>query len=191
MKEHVRISLRITAALFVVTCVIYPALVWVIGQAAFRDQANGSLIERNGVLIGSELIGQNFASDRFFHPRPSAAGNDGYDGTASGGTNFGPTSRKLLDAINGRIAKYADAKLAGGIPADALTSSGSGLDPHISPENAFLQASRVARASGLPLRKVESLIRNHTEPRFLGIYGEPRVNVLLLNLDIDGMVPKK
>src|SRR5471030_104191 len=126
MVEHIKISLRITIVLLVITCGFYPALVWAIGQVAFRYQANGSLIERNGEPIGSELIGQNFASDRYFHPRPSAAGNDGYDGTASGGTNLGPTSKKLSDAIKDRVSKYSDTKLAGGIPADAVTAPGSG-----------------------------------------------------------------
>jgi K+-transporting ATPase ATPase C chain len=191
MVEHIKISLRITVALLLITCGFYPALVWAIGQVAFRHQANGSLIEQNGKVVGSELIGQNFAGNRFFHPRPSAAGTDGYDGTASGGTNFGPTSKKLLDSINDRVSKYPDTKPAGGIPADAVTASASGLDPHISPENALSQAARVALASGLPLTQVESMIHARTEGRFLGIYGEPRVNVLLLNLDIDKVAPKK
>jgi potassium-transporting ATPase KdpC subunit len=185
MVEHIKISLRITVALLIITCGAYPALVWAIGQVAFNHQANGSLITRNGKVIGSEIIGQNFAGDRFFHPRPSAAGNDGYDGTASGGTNFGPTSKKLLDTIRDRVAKYPDAKPAEGIPADAVTASASGLDPHISPANAFSQSVRVARANAIPIAQLESLIRARTESRFLGIYGEPRVNVLLLNLDID------
>jgi K+-transporting ATPase ATPase C chain len=183
--EHIKISLRITVVLLVITCGLYPALVWGIGQIAFPRQANGSLIVRNGKVIGSELIGQNFAGERYFHPRPSAAGNDGYDGTASGGTNLGPTSKKLRDDIRGRVSKYDSTKLAGGIPADAVTSSASGLDPHISPENALSQSARVARANGLPPAKVEAMIRNRTEGRFLGIFGEPRVNVLLLNLALD------
>jgi potassium-transporting ATPase KdpC subunit len=191
MVEHIKISLRITVALLLITCGFYPALVWAIGQVAFRHQANGSLIERNGKVVGSELIGQNFAGSRYFHPRPSAAGTDGYDGTASGGTNFGPTSKKLLDSINDRVSKYPDTKPAAGIPADAVTASASGLDPHISPENAMSQSARVANAAGLPLTQIESLIHSRTEGRFAGIYGEPRVNVLLLNLDIDKIAPKK
>jgi K+-transporting ATPase ATPase C chain len=191
MVEHIKISLRITLVLLVITCGLYPALVWAIGQVAFRHQANGSLIEEKGKVIGSELIGQNFAGERYFHPRPSAAGNDGYDSTASGGSNLGPTSKKLLDTINDRVTKYADTKPAGGIPADAVTASASGLDPHISPENALSQAARVARATGLTLTQVESMTHARTEGRFLGIYGEPRVNVLLLNLDIDKTAPKK
>src|ERR1700692_4552259 len=191
MLDHIKISLRITVVLLVITCGFYPALVWAIGQVAFRHQADGSLIERNGKVVGSELTGQNFAGTRYFHPRPSAAGNDGYDGTASGGSNLGPTSKKLLDTINGLVTKYPDTKPAGGIPADAVTGSASGLDPHISPENAMSQSARVANATGLPLAQVESMIHARTEGRFLGIYGEPRVNVLLLNLDIDGVAPKK
>ncbi|MGH9810789.1 MAG: K(+)-transporting ATPase subunit C, partial [Terriglobia bacterium] len=171
--------------LLVITCGIYPAVVWGIGQVAFRHQANGSLIVRNGKVIGSELIGQNFAGDRYFHPRPSAAGTDGYDGTASSGTNLGPTSKKLRDDISSRVSKYAGTKPAGGIPADAVTSSASGLDPHISPENAMSQSARVARANGLAPAKVEEMIRARTEGRFLGIFGEPRVNVLMLNLALD------
>jgi len=191
MLDHIKISLRITVVLLVITCGFYPALVWAIGQVAFRHQANGSLITQNGKVIGSELIGQNFAGNRYFHPRPSAAGNDGYDATASGGSNLGPTSKKLRDTISERITKYPDTKSASGIPADAVTASASGLDPHISPENAISQSARVANATGLPLAQVQSMIHSRTEGRFLGIYGEPRVNVLLLNLDIDRMAPKK
>jgi|SRR6266849_8324806 len=184
MKEHLLISIRITVVLLVITCGIYPLAVWAIGQTVFRHNANGSLIVRDGKVIGSEIIGQNFAGERFFHPRPSNAGSDGYDGTASGGTNYGPTSKKLLDSISDRVNKYADVKPADGIPADAVTASESGLDPHISPENAASQSARVARANGLTQSQVDDMIRKRTEGRFLGIYGEPRVNVLLLNLDI-------
>lgn len=191
MLEHIKISLRITVVLLVITCGFYPALVWAIGQVAFRHQADGSLITQNGKVIGSELIGQNFAGNRYFHPRPSAAGNDGYDATASGGSNLGPTSKKLRDTISDRVTKYPDTKPVSGIPADAVTASASGLDPHISPENAMSQSARVANATGLPLAQVQSMIHARTEGRFLGIYGEPRVNVLLLNLDIDRMAPKK
>ena len=184
MKEHLLISIRITVVLLVITCGIYPLAVWAIGQTVFRHNANGSLIVRDGKVIGSEIIGQNFAGERFFHPRPSNAGSDGYDGTASGGTNYGPTSKKLLDSISDRVNKYTDVKPADGIPADAVTASESGLDPHISPENAASQSARVARANGLTQSQVDDMIRKRTEGRFLGIYGEPRVNVLLLNLDI-------
>jgi K+-transporting ATPase ATPase C chain len=184
MKEHLFISIRITIALLVITCGLYPLAVWAIGQTLFHDKANGSLIVRNGRVIGSQIIGQGFAGDRFFHSRPSSAGADGYDGTASGGSNYGPTSKKLLDSLRDRVTKYGDTKPAEGIPADAVTASESGLDPHISPQNAASQSARVARANGLPQGKVDAMIRNHTEGRFLGIYGEPRVNVLELNLEL-------
>lgn len=181
MKEHVLVSLRMTIGLLVLTCGVYPFAVWAVGQAVFSRPANGSLIERNGRVIGSELIGQNFTADRFFHSRPSAAGKDGYDPTASGGTNLGPTSLKLRDSIASAVKTF---DVHGNVPADAVTSSGSGLDPHISPENAYLQAPRVARANHMSQEAVESLIRARTEERFAGIFGEPRVNVLLLNLDL-------
>jgi potassium-transporting ATPase KdpC subunit len=178
MKNHIVVSLRITLALLVITCGIYPALVWAVGQIAFRHQANGSLVTRNGRVIGSELIGQRFDGDRYFHSRPSAVD---YDGSNSGGSNLGPTSKKLRD----RIA--ADVKAAGGgtsLPADAVTTSASGLDPHISPAYALLQAPRVARANHLPLDRVRAMINARTEERFIGVFGEPRINVLLLNLDL-------
>ena len=185
MRQHIFISIRITIILLVITCGFYPAMVWGIGQVAFRRQANGSLIVRKGRVIGSELIGQSFTGERFFHPRPSAAGTDGYDGTASGGTNLGPTSQKLRDAIMKNVQGYRETRPTAGIPADAVTTSASGLDPHISPENAFSQAARVARANGLPVGAMRGLVARHIEGRFLGIYGEPRVNVLLLNLGIE------
>jgi K+-transporting ATPase ATPase C chain len=178
MKDHLVISIRMTIVLLIITCGIYPAAVWAVGQLAFHHQANGSLITRNGRVIGSELIGQAFTSDRFFHPRPSAAGKDGYDPTATGGTNFGPTSKKLRDAIAQAVGGRTD------VPADAVTSSASGLDPHISPANAYAQAERVARANRMTIDAVRVLIAKHSKGRFLGIYGEPRVNVLMLNLEL-------
>ena len=181
MKDHIVVSLRITVVLLVITCGIYPALVWLVGQVAFRHQANGSLITRNGRIIGSELIAQNFASDRYFHSRLSAID---YDGANSGGSNLGPTSKKLAERIAGDVQKSG----ARPLPADSVTTSGSGLDPHISPENAFLQAQRVAAARKVDEQRLRALISKRTEPRFLGVYGERRVNVLLLNLDLDGGV---
>jgi potassium-transporting ATPase KdpC subunit len=178
MKTHILISIRITFALLVITCGIYPLAVWAIGQAAFRDQANGSLIKRNGKVIGSELIGQSFTSERYFHPRPSSSN---YDPSASGGTNLGPTSAKLRDSIASAVKAY---DIHTNVPADAVTASCSGVDPHISPANAAAQAARVARANKLPLQEVQRLIARHTEERWLGVYGEPRVNVLLLNLEL-------
>jgi K+-transporting ATPase ATPase C chain len=178
MKQHLFISLRITVALLVITCGIYPAVVWGIGQLAFPHQANGSLIRRNGHVIGSELIGQNFTAARYFHSRPSFVN---YDPSASGGSNLGPTSRKLAE----RIA--ADAQALGGknIPADAVTTSASGVDPHISPANAMQQLHRVATARGMDEARLRAIVAQHTEGRFFGIFGEPRVNVLLLNLALD------
>lgn len=178
MKEHIVIAVRTTLVLLILVSGIYPAAVWAIGQVAFRDEANGSLITRDGNVIGSSLIAQPFTSDRYFHSRPSAVD---FNAQASGGSNLGPTSQKLRD----RIADDAK-KLAGQtIPPDAVTTSGSGLDPHISPEYAMLQVARVANARGLEETRVRALVGQHTEGRFLGIYGEPRVNVLLLNLALD------
>ena len=176
MKNHVVVSIRMTAALLVITCGIYPLAVWAIGQAAFREKANGSLIERNGKVIGSALIGQQFTSDRYFHPRPSASD---YDAAYSGGTNLGPTSKKLRDRIAAGLHGDRD------VPADAVTASASGLDPHISPANARRQSARVARARRIDENALRALVEAHTESRFLGVFGEPRVNVLLLNLALD------
>ncbi|HVR41232.1 MAG TPA: K(+)-transporting ATPase subunit C, partial [Thermoanaerobaculia bacterium] len=153
MKQHIVISLRITLVLLVITCGIYPVVVWGIGQLAFRDKANGSLIVRDGKIIGSSLIGQTFTSDRYFHSRP-----DPHDAMASGGSNLGPTSKKLRD----RIAVVAEKN----IPADAVTTSASGLDPHISPDNALMQIPRVAKARGLDEARIRALVEQHTEHRF-------------------------
>ncbi|HKB81355.1 MAG TPA: K(+)-transporting ATPase subunit C [Thermoanaerobaculia bacterium] len=177
MKETI-IAIRMTLVLLVVVSGIDPAAVWAVGQLAFPNRANGSFVVRDGRRIGSELIGQPFTSPRFFHPRPSAAGKDGYDPRASGGTNLGPTSKVLRDAIAARIGGRTN------VPADAVTASASGVDPHISPANAYGQAARIARANAIPESEVRALIDRHIEGRFLGIYGEPRVNVLKLNLDL-------
>ena len=160
----------------------------------FPAKANGSLIiDRNGTVRGSALLAQNFTSDKYLQPRSSAAGT-GYDATSSSGTNFGPTSQKLADSVKAAVAAYRTANgLAtdASVPADAVTSSGSGLDPHISVANAELQAQRVAKARGLPLEALRTLIARHTEGRDLGILGEPGVNVLQLNLALDQLVPAK
>ncbi|HLJ74175.1 MAG TPA: K(+)-transporting ATPase subunit C [Thermoanaerobaculia bacterium] len=172
------VSIRMTVVLLIIVSGIYPLAVWAVGQLAFNHQANGSLIVRNGKVIGSEIIGQNFTSDRFFHPRPSAAGKDGYDPTASGGTNFGPTSKKLRDAIAAAVGTRRN------VPADEVTASASGVDPDISPANAYGQVPRVAKANHRSEADVRALVDRHIESRFLGIYGEPRVNVLALNLEL-------
>jgi len=185
---EIRSAVLSTLALAVVCCGLYPLLVYGLGQALFRDKANGSLIvDSTGAVLGSRLLGQPFAGDRYFHPRPSAAGN-GYDPTSSGGSNLGPTSRKLRDAIAQNILDYrAENGLPTNapVPADAVTMSGSGLDPHISPENAELQAPRVARARHLNEDTVRALIPRYTQEPDLGFLGDPGVNVLLLNLALD------
>jgi len=239
MSKQLKVGFLMMITMTVITGVVYPALVTLLAQAAFRDQANGSLVSLHGQVVGSRVIGQNFTRAEYFHPRPSAAGQ-GYDATASGGTNLGPTSAKLFngatklddakheivdfDGIKVRIVHYA---LENGIafdsstpldafrnargdlddvalikafndeksplmfvpktalPADAVTASASGLDPHISPRNAELQAGRVAKARGVPIEQVQAVVAEHTQPRTLGFLGEPTVNVLELNLALD------
>jgi potassium-transporting ATPase KdpC subunit len=174
--------------LALILCGVYPFLVWGIAQATFPRQAGGSLIQTGGKVVGSSLIAQRFTGPAYFHPRPSAAGQ-GYDAANSGGSNLGPTSKKLIDTVKERVADYRKMNtLAPAIlvPVDAVTASGSGLDPHISLQNALLQAPRVAKARQIHESAVLDKIATHTEGRELGIFGEPRVNVLLLNLDLDG-----
>jgi K+-transporting ATPase ATPase C chain len=192
MLSELRRAIFATLALVVVCCGLYPLIVFGIGQALFRDKANGSLIvDAGGVVRGSRLIGQPFTADKYFHPRPSSAGN-GYDPTSSGGSNLGPTSQKLRDAIAQNITDYRTQNgmtTNAAVPADAVTGSASGLDPHISLENARLQAERVAKARGLSLDKVRELIQQNTDPADLGILGDAGVNVLRLNLALDGVAP--
>jgi K+-transporting ATPase ATPase C chain len=191
MKEiiaEIRGAVMATLVLAVVCCGIYPLVVYGIGTALFRDKAEGSLLhDAKGNVIGSSLIGQNFSADKYFHSRPSAAGN-GYDATSSGGSNLGPTSKKLADSIAQNIADYRSQNGLGTndpVPADAVTSSASGLDPHISVANAEIQAKRVAKARNMPFPEVQALIGTHTDRPGLGILGEPGVNVLELNLALD------
>jgi len=183
-------SILLTLVFAVLLCGVYPLVVWAGGQALFGDKANGSLIvDKDGTVRGSALLAQNFSSDKYFQPRPSAAGT-GYDASASSGTNLGPTSQKLADSIKAAVAAYRTANgLAAEVPvpADAVTSSGSGLDPHISITNAQLQASRVAKARSLSLERVQALVVAHTADRDLRIFGEPSVNVLLLNRALDAV----
>ena len=188
IRAHLRPAIALTALFIAGTGLAYPAAVTGLAQLLFPRQANGSLVSgKNGAPMGSELIGQPFAGPTYFHPRPSAAGA-GYDATASGGTNRGPSDRKLADTlIAGAVAAAmaTDGATMGGVPADYATSSASGLDPHISPANAALQVGRVARARGVTAAVVRALVATHTEHRQFGLLGEPRVNVLLLNVALD------
>ena len=188
MLSELRVAVVAVFSLAVVLCGAYPLVVWVISQGLFPHEAGGSLIQRGGTLVGSELIAQNFSRPKYFHPRPSAAGEAGYDGANSGGTNLGPLSKKLAESVKKRVEAY---RFENGlppdlpVPADAVTASGSGLDPHISLKNAFLQAPRVAQARGIGTEVIERIIRANTEGRDFGVFGEPRVNVLKLNLELD------
>jgi K+-transporting ATPase ATPase C chain len=185
---EIRISLMATATLAIILCGIYPLTVWLLAQGLFPSKANGSLVVRSGRTIGSALLSQGFTDPKYFHPRPSAAG-DGYDAMHSGGSNLGPTSKKLIDMVRKRVDEYRkENHLAPEVlvPADAVTASASGLDPHISLKNALLQAPRVAGVRGLREEVILKEIKIHTEARDLGIFGEPGVNVLMLNLALDG-----
>jgi len=191
MKElfsEIRGAIVSTLVLAIVCCGLYPLVVFGISQALFRNKANGSLIlDNDSAVRGSKLLAQGFTADRYFHPRPSAAGN-GYDAANSGGSNLGPTSQKLNDAIKDRVDAYRKENglsESESVPADAVTSSGSGLDPHISARNAEVQAARIAKARGLSVKQVRDLIQQHTESRDLGLLGDPHVNVLTLNLALD------
>jgi K+-transporting ATPase ATPase C chain len=183
-----RIAAAATLLLALVLCGVYPLVVWAIAQGLFPQEAGGSLVQQSGQTVASELIAQSFSSSEYFHPRPSAAGEAGYDAAGSSGSNLGPISKKLLDAVKERVAAY---RTANGlppealVPADAVTASGSGLDPHISVANARLQAPRIARERGRGEDEIKKLVRAHTESRDLGIFGEPRVNVLKLNLALE------
>jgi K+-transporting ATPase ATPase C chain len=188
MRRQLAPALVVFLALTLLTGVAYPLAVTGVAQVAFPGRADGSLIERDGRVVGSRLIGQSFAGARYFHPRPSAAG-EGYDAMASSPSNLGPTNEDLIRAVRERRATYRrenDLRAGQRVPIDAVTASGSGLDPDISPTNARLQAARVARARGLELNDVLALIEEHTDGRSLGFLGEPGVNVLELNLALDG-----
>jgi K+-transporting ATPase ATPase C chain len=189
LKNQLRPAILVTIVLMVITGLVYPGLVTGIAQLLFPRQANGSLVEQNGHLVGSGLIGQRFARAEYFHARPSAAGA-GYDDTLSAGTNKGPTDVKLADTLIAQAVDSAvklDAAVRGRVPADLATASGSGLDPHISPASALLQVARVARARGLDTAVVRALVEGHVDGRQFGFLGEPRVNVLLLNLALDSL----
>ena len=187
MFKQIIPGLRITLALTVLTGLLYPGVVTGLSQVLFNRQANGSLIVKDGRVIGSSLIGQNFTKPGYFHARPSSAGNDGYDASSSSGSNLGPTSQKLIDRVKADIATFRkeNPDYDGPIPADMLTASGSGLDPDISPASAHAQAARIAKARGVGLEQVNRLIDETTQAPSLGILGDPRVNVLRLNMALD------
>ena len=187
MKKELLIALRMSVVTLVLTGLAYPLLVTGLAQALFADQANGSLLRRDGLVVGSSLLAQGFKSPAYFQPRPSAAGTDGYDAAASGGSNLGPTSQKLADRVAADLTRLQaeNPHPPGPVPAELVTTSGSGLDPHLSPQAARWQLPRVAAARGVPEVVVEKLLAARIEPRTLGLLGEPRVNVLLLNLDLD------
>ena len=188
--RHLRTAVLMLVVLTVLLGLVYPLVMTGIAQVLFPYQANGSLIkDANGNVIGSALLAQNFTKPEYFHPRPSAAGTDGYDATSSGGSNLGPTNQKLIDSVRDRATAYrqenglaADAQ----VPVDAVTTSASGLDPDISQANAALQTQRVAQARGMSPQAVQQLVDQYTEGRTFGFLGEPRVNVLKLNLALDG-----
>jgi len=186
--KNLKISILITIVTTLLLGVIYPAAVTGLAQLIFPAQANGSLISVNGRIVGSRLIGQAFSSPGYFRSRPSAAGS-GYDAGNSGGSNLGPTNKALIDRVNGDVQKLQAENPNMAVPMDLVTTSGSGLDPHISPAAAAFQASRVARERSMNESEVASLIAKHTEGRQLGFLGEPRVNVLELNLDLDSVHP--
>ena len=187
MRRQLLPALLAFVAFTVILGLIYPLAITGISQVGFSAKANGSLVKRDGVVVGSSLIGQTFTAARYFHPRPSAAG-DGYDASSSSASNLGPSNPTLIKDVGARIAAYRrENGLAAGapVPVEAVTSSGSGLDPHISPSDARIQAVRVARERNLPLSDVLLLVQQHTDGRTLGFLGEPGVNVLELNLALD------
>lgn len=193
MWQQLGTGFKMMLVLTVLTGLLYPGVVTGLCQVFFPARANGSLVVANGHAIGSELIGQNFKKPEYFQPRPSAAGNDGYDPTASGASNLGPTSQKLADRVKDSVASFRknNPDYTGPIPADLVTASGSGLDPDISPASAEAQAARIAKARGVPVEQVRNLIAGHTQGRDLGFMGDPRVNVLEINLALDQAAPPR
>jgi potassium-transporting ATPase KdpC subunit len=191
MRQNLRIAVLMTLLTTVLFGLLYPLAVTGLGQLFFPSQANGELIKKNAQIVGSRLIGQPFSSDLYFHPRPSAAGN-GYDPVAGSGgaSNLGPTNRQLLDRVKGDVEKLHAENPNVPIPVDLVTTSGSGLDPDISPAAAEFQIPRVAKARHVTEKQIQALVAKHTLGRQFGIFGEPRVNVLELNLDLDATYPK-
>jgi K+-transporting ATPase ATPase C chain len=190
MKKNLIISILYTLVTTVALGIVYPLVVTLLAKVPMKAKADGQLITRNGVVVGSRIIGQTFTGPAYFHPRPSAAGN-GYDATNSGGTNYGPTNQKLVDRVKGDVATLQAENPGKPIPIDLVTTSGSGLDPHISPAAAEFQIPRVAKARGITEDQLGSLVQEHTDARQFGFLGEPRVNVLELNLALDDKYPLK
>ncbi len=193
MWKQIAPAFRMTLVFTVMTGLLYPCLVTGLCQWLLREKANGSLVSVDGQVVGSSLIGQNFSKPEYFHPRPSAAGADGYDATASGGSNYGPTNQKLIDRVKASVDKLREKSpdYTGPIPADLVTASASGLDPHLSPASAKVQAARVAKARGIRTDQALQLVTKFTEGRQFGFLGEPRVNVLALNLALDSQFPAR
>jgi len=190
MVKNLIIAVLMTIVTTVIFGLAYPLVVTGLAQVLFRDKANGQLIERNGQVVGSRIIGQPFSSPGYFRSRPSAAGVVGYDATASSGSNYGPTNKKLIDRVKVDVEKMQAENPGKPIPVDLVTASGSGLDPHISPAAADFQVPRVARERGVSEEQVRQVVAAHTAGRQFGFLGEPRVNVLELNLDLDGRFPR-
>lgn len=188
LRHRIWPAVALLGAMTVITGVLYPAVVTAIAQVAFPRQANGSLIVVDGRTVGSSLISQAFSRDEYFWGRPSAAGADGYDASASGGSNLGPASQALIDRITAEVDRLRAANGGGPVPVDLVTTSASGFDPHISPAAAEFQVGRVAAARGLPEAAIRDAVARHTEQPLLGILGQPRVHVLELNLDLDGLL---
>jgi len=190
MRRNLSVAVRFTLITTVVFGLLYPLVVTMFSQWIFPHQANGSLVMKDGKVIGSKLIAQAFTGDQYFHPRPSAAGS-GYDPTSSSGSNLAPTNQALVTRVQQDVAKLQKENPGAAIPADLVTTSGSGLDPDISPAAADFQIPRVAKARGISPDDLRRIVARHTQPRQLGLLGEPRVNVLELNLDLDASAPLK